>query len=321
MSKTIKGQPPVNPTPAPSPPSRAGLDIAWAAKHQDLYDGVKKSLAALPDGFNADIQIGGIDATDLFGMNSALGSAIERHVVEALNNLRHVWDSQNKYPTYAFVRYPQSFPDVRLIDRQSLSPEPILMGIELKGWFALSKEKEPSFRFTATPLACAKQDLIVVVPWVFNNVLSGHPILMAPFIDEARYVAEMRNYYWEWVRGKGELKDKIVLSGHITPYPDKAAESTDKPVEDGGNNFGRVARANILTEFVERILQEDAAGIPIQYWVQFLAAFTENPSNLDKKMASLAEQARQSLGLNAKVNGDDARLIAFLQAMLQAAEK
>ena len=39
-----------------------------------------------------------------------------------------------------------------------------LLGIELKGWYVLSKEGEPSGRYKVTPAACAPQDLLVIVP-------------------------------------------------------------------------------------------------------------------------------------------------------------
>jgi len=74
------------------------------------------------------------------------------------------------------------------------------MGIELKGWYLLAKEGEPSFRFQVTPRACAIQDLVVVVPWELINVISGKPQVFAPYVENARYAAEYRNYHWQHVR-------------------------------------------------------------------------------------------------------------------------
>ena len=65
----------------------------------------------------------------------------------------------------------------------------VALGIELKGWYLLSKEREPSFRYTVTPSACAPQDLLVVVPWHLKNVLSGEPVVYEPYIEQAHYVA------------------------------------------------------------------------------------------------------------------------------------
>ena len=51
------------------------------------------------------------------------------------------------------------------------------------------KEGEPSFRFTVSPTVCNPQDLMVVVPWVLSNVLSGSPEVFVPYIKSAKYIA------------------------------------------------------------------------------------------------------------------------------------
>lgn len=299
---------------SPPEPTRQGLDPEWGKQHGDLYRNVKKTLLALPVNFNAEIEIAGINATDLFGLNSVLGSAIERNVVETLNELRTVWDPSGAYTTYSFVRYPQSFPDVRLVDRNQENPNPILMGIELKGWFAFSKEQEPSFRYEVTPLACARQDLLVVVPWLLTNVISGKPKVLTPFVDEARYAALLRNHHWVWIRGNGKPEDKVVLSECALPYPLKIDASSDKAAKDSGGNFGRVARINLLTDFTKQTLEIDAAGISIKYWVKFLKAFSESASELDITK-NLAKLVNTTLGPE---NTNNEKIIEHLTALLKA---
>jgi hypothetical protein len=187
---------------AETAPSRTGgPGPAWP--HRALYRRVIDALHALPSRFHTSLQIAGISATDLFTLNTPLGAAIESSVVENLNSLRELWDPDGKYEVYSFVRQAQVFPDVRL---QTTAPgvaeaDRILMGIELKGWFILAKEGEPSFRYKASPLVCAPQDLLVVFPWGLDEVISGTPRLMRPFVEEARYAAEHRNYYWRVLRG------------------------------------------------------------------------------------------------------------------------
>ena len=112
------------------------------------------------------------------------------------------------------------------------------MGIELKGWYLLAKEAEPSLRFQVTPAACATQDLIVVVPWVLSNVISGSPILFEPFIESARFAAEYRNYHWQHVRQTAQ-DSSIEIAPHARPYPSKSDPISDRAVADGGGNFGR----------------------------------------------------------------------------------
>ncbi|HTU91770.1 MAG TPA: hypothetical protein VMF69_16935 [Gemmataceae bacterium] len=84
-----------------------------------------------------------------------MGANIEEQVVRTLNLIRSTWDADGRYALYSFVRRPQTFPDVRL---RKASGDETLMGVELKGWYLLAKEGEPSLRFQATAAACAKQD-------------------------------------------------------------------------------------------------------------------------------------------------------------------
>ncbi len=85
-------------------------------------------------------------ATDIFTLNTALAATIEDSMVKTLNDLRSVWDPKDEYETYAFVRQPQTFPDVVL--RRVDNGEDVLLGIELKGWYLLAKEEAPTYRFT-----------------------------------------------------------------------------------------------------------------------------------------------------------------------------
>lgn len=77
------------------------------------------------------------------------------------------------------------FPDVRLVRRGASGTPDIALGIELKGWFLLAREGEPSFRFQTTPAACADHDLLVVLPWHLDNVLAGSPVVAEPWVVSA----------------------------------------------------------------------------------------------------------------------------------------
>lgn len=252
-----------------------GPDPTW--KHRPLYDRVIDALHALPSRFRTSLRIAGISATDLFTLNTPLGAAIESSVVENLNQLRDLWDPEGKYELYSFVRQAQVFPDVRL---QSTAPnvpanERILMGIELKGWFLLAKEGVPSFRYKASPAVCAPQDLLVVYPWGLDEVISGAPRLMRPFIEEARYAAEHRNHYWTVLRGVTGPDAGIKPASVTTPYPVKSQKFNDEAISDQGKNFGRVARGGLMTDFISALLGEPISGIPSIYWQNFLEIFAE----------------------------------------------
>ena len=107
-----------------------------------LLDNVKDAIRALPVYYSSQTFIEGLESTDLFSLNSVLGGSIEIQVVETLNKVREVWDPEDEWPEYRFERQSQTFPDVRLVARTGgvLRTE---LGIELKGWYLLSKEREP----------------------------------------------------------------------------------------------------------------------------------------------------------------------------------
>ena len=64
--------------------------------------------------------------------------------------MREVWDPDEKYTFYRFVRQPQTFPDVLLkrnANETGALNEEILLGIELKSWYLLAKKGSPVLDF------------------------------------------------------------------------------------------------------------------------------------------------------------------------------
>jgi hypothetical protein len=161
------------------PPHRVSPPSNW--RYRKVWEAVRnRALPELPLHFRSTIQIGGIHATEIYTFGAALSAAIEEEVVRTLNSLREVWDGERTFPNAQFVRQPQRFPDVLLIDE---GQDQIIFGIELKSWYLLAKEGEPSFRFTATPSACAPADLLVIVPWTLSFAVAGAPIVFEPYIE------------------------------------------------------------------------------------------------------------------------------------------
>jgi len=261
-------------------------------EHYRLYKNVREAIASLPAYFRTETRISGIMATDVHTLNAVLGATIEDQVVRSLNGMRNTWDSDGQYALYSFVRQPQTFPDVLL--RKSSGGE-ILLGIELKGWYLLAKEGEPSLRFQATTSACAKQDLIVVVPWVLADVISGSPIVLEPFIESARFAAAYRNYHWQHIRRTKQDK-RILIPDGIKPYPAKSDQILDRPLSDAGGNFGRLARTGIMDAYMEKLNDFELCGIKVLYWRQFLKVFQEGKSDEEARAAlkRLARRVREA---------------------------
>lgn len=276
----------------PLPPARHLPGDDWP--HANLYRRVRDALSSLPLYFRSQTNIEGISAVDIFTLNAALGATIENQVVATLNQMRAAWDPEGRYPQYAFYRQAQTFPDVLLRRVSETETQDILLGIELKGWYLLAKEGEPSFRFSVTPAACTPQDLIVVVPWALTNVISGTPMVFPPFIEASQYAAEYRNHHWQHLReAKGD--PGINSPANVQPYPKKADLIADIPRSDAGGNFGRFARTGIMDAYLTQAKQELLAGIRAEHWLGFFKLFQDQrerstiTAEIDKLRRKLAE--------------------------------
>lgn len=258
----------------------------------ELAQRVGGALLVLPGFFEFGTRIEGIDATDLFSLNSVLGTSIEVQAVHTLNKMRAIWDPDEKWVGYRFERQSQTFPDVRLVRRGTGEPD-IAMGIELKGWYLLSKEGVPSLRFLTTPAACSPFDLIAVVPWHLSNILSGTPVAREPWVSSARHAAEFRNHWWEYVRETTDPRG-ISLPTDVHPYPTKDMQISDMPDYDRGGNFGRLARVTgLMTDFIASAKAQEAMGIPINDWILFLRRHSDN-SDPEQVTASLLQELRKA---------------------------
>lgn len=297
---------------AEAPRPTNGPPIDWG--HRGLYDNVRKTLFALPEEFTSSLFIRDFRATDIFTLNSALGASIEDSVVIGLNRLRHIWDPDSRYALYRFERQSQAFPDVRLVTEVAGHQSP-LMGIELKGWFAVAKESKPTFRYNVNADACAPQDLIVVLPWVLSDVIAGAPKLLLPYVGEARHAALYRNYYWRTMRQREGKNPGINEAEHRTPYPaSKIDKCSDSGADDTGDNFGRIARSGILDEFVEQTGKQLVSGIPVKAWVRFFRVFSDSNTDVDAA-TGMVERAMQSYAVESE---DDRRaLVAAMETLVE----
>lgn len=300
----------------PAAPSRELPATGW--KHYQLFKDVREAISCLPIYFRTETHISGIMATDLHTLNTVLGATIEEQVVRTLNLIRNTWDPDEKYALYSFVRQAQTFPDVLL--RKTSSVE-ILLGIELKGWYLLAKEAEPSLRFQTTAAACAKHDLIVVVPWVLGNVISGSPILFEPFIESAKYAAEYRNYHWQHIRETKQDRGIEIQKG-VGPYPSKSDQILDKPHSDGGGNFGRLARTGMMDSYMQKLDHVQLCGIKTVYWRQFLKAFQESTTDAEARTAleRLKQRVQQATNIPSPKAQSALAIIAELERLLDMTE-
>ena len=297
--------------PAPEPPREP--DLPEGDRRTQLVQRVRAALMVLPGFFEFGTHFEGIDATDLFALNSVLGASIEGQVVRTLNKMRGEWDPDERWNGYRFVRQSQTFPDV-LLARRGAAAIDVAMGIELKGWYLLSKEGVGSFRFQVTPAACSVFDLIMIVPWRLSNVMSGTPVAGEPWIASARYAAELRNYWWQHVRRTTGPRGIIQPAG-VQPYPTKDMSILDVPELDGGGNFGRLPRVTgLMTDFVAATTAQEALGIPIRDWISFLQLHSENSD--PEAVAAYLLQALTA-GTAARSEEDARQVLAHLSELVR----
>ncbi len=307
----------VDDAPSPEPPGAPELDAT--DPRTALRERLLTVLLGLPAYFEFNNHVAGVEATDLHALNTLLGASIEGQVVKALNQQRKLWDPDDEWLGYTFERQSQRFPDVLLTRKNGVGGTEIALGIELKGWFLLAKEGVPRFRFATTPAACADHDLLVVVPWYLDNVLSGSPVAGEPWVRSARWAAEYRNYYWQHLR---KVKDGVDVSiDHpegARPYPSKDAPSLDAPGYDKGGNFGRVARTpGLMDEFIRSSNDLEVLGIRIGDWNAFLRIHSDQ-ANLDDVSEYLAAELRRVIGDHAA--GKAEQLASAIKQLLAAWE-
>lgn len=251
-------------------------------EHFEVWQKVLYLLEAMPNYFKSEILIKGINVTDIYSVGNLFSAVIEAQIVDTLNRLRNIWDENNKYSNYTFIRQSQTFPDILLANIQN--NRDVIFGIELKAWYVFSKESEPSFRYSVTPDACAIPDILVVVPWFLSEVISGSPNLMFPYIESGKYAAEYRNYYWIKSRETSSTRSNLIISPSQEfrhPYPQSKVEASDKAENDKGNNFGRIARAGLLDDYLEKIKRIDYLGIRVSHWMKFFKAMSENKTSIE----------------------------------------
>ena len=284
----------------------------------EVWERVKEVLFALPSYFRMEGSMPNIPASDLHSANTFLGAAIEEHIPVALNLMRSTWDPESKYADCLFRRQPQTFPDVPF-RRERTEGSETLFGIEVKSWYVLAKEMEPSFRLDANREFCAPADLVVIYPWAFSAAVSGTPRLFRPLVLSARKAARLRNEFWKHKATSDEWAEIRVPDQVPSFYPTKNDRINDVAPRDNSKNFGRVARSGVWDAPIGRLLREESiAGIPLLAWHKFLSSFQER-SELDEAIRTIAGIGKQ-VGLETPDPAIEALIVAA-ESLGQVAEE
>lgn len=144
----------------------------------------------------------------------------------------------------------------------------------------------------------------MVFPWLLSDVTAGKPVLLPPYIELAKYAAQMRNYQWqEYRKSKGENPEiKRPDSRYRHPYPGAKQEASDSAVDDRGGNFGRIARpgqGGLLNQYMNEVLNTYYLGIKLKHWIKMFKPVAEgrNDAQIESALDRAVRAIQQDLNL------------------------
>lgn len=214
--------------------------------------------------------------------NNYVGQGIEELIGTQLNGaLRDLWADD---PNLVFFRNAVQFPDLYLIHKEQ---KRILLSIEVKSWFVFSGD-DITARFEAAPNVIKDGSLIVLFPWHMTDLVFGTPILLKPYIGDAKALAERRDQIWiagglrEFKRGVKSPNRKVEIPVVEIVKPTALNQTKTKSVayqrkvevfEKESENFGKIWRIyddSINQVFYPTTLSSQLLGKKISEWRRLL---------------------------------------------------
>ena len=71
-------------------PQRIIPDTSWS--YFDVWNSTKSLLYSIPNHFQTDLSIRGINVTEIFSVGALFSGILETQIVETLNRMREIWD-------------------------------------------------------------------------------------------------------------------------------------------------------------------------------------------------------------------------------------
>jgi hypothetical protein len=214
--------------------------------------------------------------------NNYVGQGIEELIGTQLNGpLRHHWTDTS---SLVFIRNAVQFPDLYLIHREE---KRILLSVEIKSWFVFSGD-DITARFEAAPNVIKEGSLLVLFPWHMTDLVFGTPILLEPYIGDAKALAERRDNIWMagglngFKKGVVSPNRKIEVPIVDVMKPTALNQTKTKSVayqrkgdvfEKESENFGKIWR--IYDEYINNVfypktLENELLGKKIAEWRRLL---------------------------------------------------
>lgn len=157
-----------------------------------------------------------------------------------------------------------------------------------------------------------------------NTLLGGKPVVYEPYVEQAKFASDMRTYYWNHRRGDNSKRDCGIHHPETTPYPKPGTQYVDVPNQDGGGNFGRIARVDgLMANWVDESMDTLMAGIEAKYWVSFFKLFSEGrpKEEIEAELSNIARKVRQAGRPDHKASMLEEQLLAHLSAIVDLSLK
>jgi hypothetical protein len=216
------------------------------------------------------------DLKDLAKASDLVSGVVEDRIPALLNSVRSTtWDEEGTLGDYEWRKFAIGFPDILLVRRSN--PSDVLFEIEAKSWYILSSDPLTA-RFLTSQTVIKDGTLVVVVAWMLDGVVSGSPVLLRIYVDDARRLARARDEKWT---------DTAPVDSHRVVDPDNpvgtprnllktqvrgeirnAAGSWGKDAD----NFGKLDRLydDQVKAFRDGVWELPAAGKALKSWRDFI---------------------------------------------------
>lgn len=125
-------------------------------------------------------------------------------------------------------------------------------------------------------------------------------------------------------RGDNSKRDCGIHHPETTPYPKPGTQYVDVPNQDGGGNFGRIARVDgLMANWVDESMDTLMAGIEAKYWVSFFKLFSEGrpKEEIEAELSNIARKVRQAGRPDHKASMLEEQLLAHLSAIVDLSLK
>jgi hypothetical protein len=216
------------------------------------------------------------DLKDISKASALVSGVVEDRIPALLNSVRETtWDADQSLRDYEFRKFEIGFPDILLVNRSD--PTDSIFEIEAKSWYVLSKDPMTA-RFLTSGQIIKPGTLVVVFAWMLDGVVSGSPVLLRMWVDEAIRLAAVRDA--KWTETPPDDSHRVQQPDNPLGTPRSAIRTQTQGEIKGANgswrkdadNYGKLHRLYdpAIVAFENSTLSLSVAGKTLSEWRVFI---------------------------------------------------